>query len=153
MEKIVFDDGSELVTNEYTNLFYSNLCLRPVCSACRYSSYRRVADFTVGDYWGVENYSPDFFDNAGISLIFLNTERAKDLLAFLSEQCFTVGSDVQKCQQPNMIAPSPIPGYREAYWKDLKENGFEHSLKRFTAWGKILFRVRRKIHKYTGHWY
>lgn len=153
MEKIIFEDGSELVSKEYTDLFYSDLGLRPSCSTCKYSTYRRVSDFTVGDYWGVENYSPEFFDNAGVSLVFLNTERAKEIIPYLSEQCDTVESDVQKCQQPNMIAPSPIPGYRESFWRDLKSKGFEHSLKRFTAYGKLRFRVRRKVHKITGHWY
>ena len=153
MEKIIFEDGSELITKEFSDLFYSNLGLRPSCSTCKYSSYKRVADFTVGDYWGVENYNPDFFDNAGISLIILNTARAMELTGYLQEKCFLIESDVQKCQQPNMIAPSPIPGYRGAYWNDIKKNGFEHSLRRFTALGKIWFKVRRKLYKYIGYWY
>ena len=153
MEKIVFEDGTEITSSDYTNLFYSNLCLRPSCATCKYASYNRIADFTVGDYWGVENYNPEFFDNAGVSLIFLNTPRAKELQEYLESTCDLVRSDVQKCQQPNMIAPSPIPSYRAAFWKDLKGKGFEPSLKRFTALGRLWFKVRRKVYKYTGQWY
>lgn len=151
-EKILFDDGHELITKEYTDLFYSNHGLRPSCSVCKYSSYKRIADYTVGDFWGIENYNPEFFDNTGVSLVFLNTSRAKELIGYLEEQCFLVQSDVQKCLQPNMVSPSPIPKYRNKYWDDLKKKGFEHSLKRFTSYGRIGFKIRRKIYKYTGYW-
>lgn len=153
MEKIVFEDGQELITKEYTDLFYSNLCLRPSCATCKYSTYKRIADFTVGDYWGVENYDPEFFDNAGISLIILNTHRAMKIKNYLDLHCDLIDSDVQKCQQPNMIAPSPIPTYRSGFWTELKGKGFEPALKRYTALGKIWFKVRRKVYKYTGQWY
>lgn len=153
MEKIVFDDGQEIITKEYTDLFYSNLGLRPCCSTCKYSTYRRIADFTVGDFWGVEDYNPDFSDEVGVSLIFLNTTRAQKLTEYLKEKCDIIESDIQKCQQSNMIAPSPIPDYRDEYWRDIKKNGFEHSLKRFTPFGKFWFKVRRKLYKYTRHWY
>lgn len=149
----MFDDGSELITNDYTNLFYSNLGLRPSCSTCKYATYIRISDFTVGDYWGVENYNPEFFDNAGISLVYLNNTRAKDLISYLNEECNLIETDVQKCQQPNMIAATLIPNYRDIYWADLKKRGFWLSLKRFTAFGQIWFKVRRKIYKYTGRWY
>ncbi len=152
MEKIVFDDNSQLISKEYTDLFYSNLGLRPSCGTCKYSTYRRISDFTVADYWGIENYNQEFYDNKGISLIMLNSSRAKDLFEYIREECDVIESDVQKCQQPNIIAPSPIPNYRSLYWKELKKYGFKQSLKKFTPFGGVLTKIRKRVFKYTGRW-
>lgn len=151
-EKIKFEDNSQIISTEYTDLFYANLGLRSCCSVCKFSSYKRISDFTVADYWGIENSDPDFADNAGVSLIMLNSQRSHEVFDYLNEQCDLIASDIQKCQQPNMIAPSPIPAYRSLYWKELKEHGFVRALKKFTRYGGLITKVRKRIYKYTGRW-
>ncbi len=45
------------------------------CTECQYEDVdKRVADFTIGDYWGKKEIIKD--DNKGISLLLLNTEKA-----------------------------------------------------------------------------
>lgn len=150
--KLLFSDGSSQITRTYSDLFYSNLVLRPCCGECRYASHNRISDFTVADYWGVEKYDSDFYDSAGVSLLFLNRQRSLEILEILQENCDLVESDLQKCQQPNMIIPSPIPSVRSRYWETLKERGLEKSLQSFTAYGGILFKIKRKIMRKMGLW-
>ena len=152
VERVVFNDNSQIIAQDYTSLFYADVGLRPSCSICRYASYKRISDFTVGDYWGVENISPNFYDKTGVSILMLNSMRTRALMEYINEVCEVVDSDVQKCQQPNMIAPTPIPAYRELFWKSLKQNDFYHALSRFTPVGGIGTKVRKRVYKYIGRW-
>lgn len=53
--------------------FYLN---RASCYQCSYTSTRRVGDFTVGDFWGIEKYFPQFYDKQGVSVVTLNNDKA-----------------------------------------------------------------------------
>jgi hypothetical protein len=41
----------------------------------------RVADITIGDYWGVEKLHPDINKDFGVSLLLINTEKAQEWLS------------------------------------------------------------------------
>ena len=148
VEKIKYKDGTTEVTRIYTDLFYSNLILRPCCGNCQYASTERIADFTIGDYWGVEKHFPEFFDNAGVSLVFVNTPRAKKIFEHIQDECDIVESTTEKCMQKNLREPTTIPPNRLAYWKCLKKHGFESALRRFTNYGALYrfkYNTPRKI--------
>lgn len=50
------------------------------CYSCPYAQKKRVADITLGDFWGIEKISPDA--RAGnISLVLTNTEKGEKLLS------------------------------------------------------------------------
>ena len=148
VEKIKYEDGTTEISKIYTDLFYSNLTLRPCCGICQYASTDRIADFTIGDYWGVEKHFPEFFDNAGVSLVFVNTPRAKEIFRCIQDDCDIVKTTTEKCMQKNLREPTAIPQNRNAYWKCLKKYGFESALRRFTNYGtfyRFKYNVPRKI--------
>lgn len=53
--------------------FYLN---RESCYNCSYTTTRRVGDFTVGDFWGIEKYYPQYYDKQGVSVVTLNNDKA-----------------------------------------------------------------------------
>ena len=61
--------------------FLSNLFVRPSCSKCPARNYKSDSDFTIGDFWGIEKYHLEHFDNRGMSLILVNSHKAEQLLA------------------------------------------------------------------------
>lgn len=63
--------------DEYMIGFCRFLCLRQNCENCKFASPRRVADFTIGDFWGVESANLDIPYKDGISLVLANTSKAK----------------------------------------------------------------------------
>ena len=150
MEKIEYEDGTVEITREYTDLFYSNLTLRPCCGSCPYASTNRVADFTVGDYWGVEKHFPEFFDNAGVSLVFVNTPRAKGIFEDIKGECDIIETSIEKCMQKNLREPTDIPKDRQAFWKCYKKYGFETALRRFTNYG-FFYRFKRNSIRNIKH--
>ena len=62
-------DGMEVPLQDYVNIFYSKCALRPSCHVCPYAAVQRDSDMTIGDFWGIENVLPDFYDVRGNSLV------------------------------------------------------------------------------------
>ena len=77
----------------------------------------RCSDFTVGDFWGVEKTCPEFDDNKGCSLMFLNSEKAVSLFESISISLeFQKITEKEAVQQPNLKHSSQIPK-KTLFWK------------------------------------
>ena len=61
----------------YLQLFLSNCCLRPSCYKCEAKTIR-MADITLGDFWGIEHFNPEMDDNLGTSFIICRTCKGND---------------------------------------------------------------------------
>lgn len=63
---------------------------RECCYQCLYCTRQRVADLTIGDYWGIEKEHPHFHSREGVSVVLVNTEKGEQLWSHSSEEfCFT----------------------------------------------------------------
>ena len=82
----------------YTNLFEHGISLRPSCNQCKYRSIVHPSDITLGDCWHFQTYAPELFDNKGLSLIMLHTEKGKQLFKDIS------ASLVNKQLAPEIVA-------------------------------------------------
>lgn len=60
--------------NIFMKGFLKNLYLRPSCYACTARSGKSGSDISIADFWGVQNYYPEFDDDKGIGLVLVNTE-------------------------------------------------------------------------------
>ena len=79
--QVEFDNGR---TEYYTgaNLIYclsflKNELLRRSCYSCK-EICNNESDFTMGDFWGVFRYKPDYKDNRGLSLLQIHSQKALD---------------------------------------------------------------------------
>ena len=63
----------------FYRVFSGDTALRPYCYKCRFARMPRVADITLGDYWGVQSV-PEQMDQ-GVSLLIVNSEKGEELLA------------------------------------------------------------------------
>lgn len=155
VESLVFEDGEKYVGKTYVDLFYSNLVLRRSCEKCMFTKVERASDITVADCWGIEKTRPDLWnDNEGISMVLVQTDKGKDLL----DSVVKAGSvDIVELQpeeliQPQMKHPSPVPYQKEKFWKDYHRYSFERILKKYTEYGGIPFKIKRKIMKTLNKW-
>ncbi len=77
---IYFEDGSKMEEKSFYNAFVGELFDRPSCHDCKFSTTNRVTDFTIGDFWGIDKVMPEVIDdNTGISLLTVNSQKAKDI--------------------------------------------------------------------------
>ena len=133
LETIDFEKGS-FSTNYYTNLFYSSLIVRPSCFECRWANLNREADFTLGDFWGIENVNKNFDDNKGVSLIFVNTDRARIIFDKIKENFEFFECNIEDCMQKNLKEPTEEPDNRNIFWEEYNKNGFKYIMKKYAGY-------------------
>lgn len=106
----------------YYTAFLANLSLRPVCFQCKFASTNRVADITLGDFWGVQKQQPDLFDGKGTSLVMVNTTKGHDLLLNIKEATVLKSLEGSLPLPPNLVKPSQRPKLRENYLTSIRFN-------------------------------
>lgn len=81
--KIVFENGDveydKRDTNYFTHGFIgTHAYARPSCYQCKFKGFPRIADITIGDFWGAEKHLGHEYDNdLGTSIILLNSKKGK----------------------------------------------------------------------------
>lgn len=66
--------GANLI---YFSSFFKHELLRRSCYSCK-EICKVESDFTMGDFWGVFRYKPEYKDNRGLSLLLVHSQKALD---------------------------------------------------------------------------
>lgn len=147
VERIVYSNGKEEISEDYIKLFYTNLPLRPACGKCKFSKIERISDFTIGDFWGVQNSFPEFNDDRGVSILFCNNERAVNLFNEISSFFETLETDIEHAMQPNLKGPSKVPVYRKLFWRDFYKHGVLYCSKKWPPIVEFPIALKGKLRK------
>lgn len=83
---IEFIDGTKEEENSYFKAFVSEMINRPSCYNCQFASKRRISDFTIGDFWGIEKVNPNIKTENGVSLLNINSEKGNKIFEELKEK-------------------------------------------------------------------
>lgn len=91
--KMSFENGKtkyfHFQKDPYYNAFINGVSIRKTCYDCKYKKERRIADFTLCDFWGIEKVKKDFPANHGVSAVLINSKKAKELFNDISKKiCF-----------------------------------------------------------------
>ena len=81
-QKFVFENGEEYFDTNKTSLFIhgyivSHLYCRPSCYECNFKGFPRIADITIGDYWGITKHTHNHNANMGTNLVLINSEKGQ----------------------------------------------------------------------------
>lgn len=99
----------------FCKMFFANLSIRPSCHACRYCTPDRESDFTLGDFWGIENVRPDWDDGMGTSLVILHTDRAREVWEQVRSELDWFACERADALQPRLAGPTPASRFRSAF--------------------------------------
>lgn len=87
--------------NIFMQGFLANLYLRPSCYACSVRSGKSGSDISIADFWGVQNYYPEFDDDKGVGLILVNSDKAIEIYSAVNaeniEAVYEQGLQGNKC--------------------------------------------------------
>lgn len=108
IETFTFDDNSSVSRESFKNLFYNHLIVRPSCSTCYFTNLKRVADITIGDFWGWEKTHSKWNDNKGVSLALINTPIGERFFNSLDDYIDRETASIEECMQPQLIKPIEI---------------------------------------------
>lgn len=71
--------------NVYMQMFLRNYCLRPACYECHAKTVK-LADMTIGDFWGIDKISLEMDDNQGVSLVIIRTQVGAEAFVGIKEE-------------------------------------------------------------------
>lgn len=77
-------ERKKLLQNDYFRGFRKEVYLRQSCHECNFRTYHRISDFTIADFWGVDQKCPSMYDNKGTSIVFIHTQLAQSVLENIS---------------------------------------------------------------------
>lgn len=142
-------DGKEESLQTYINLFYQHDILRPACYTCPYATPFRSSDITIGDFWGIENTLPEFYDPMGNSLVFLHSPKGKKLFENVKSTIDYAKTNVKECLQPNLIKPTKKNKTRDKFWEEYYQFGINHIIKKYgtVSWHTKIKKWLKKIFK------
>ena len=116
-----------LMENAYFRGFRNDIYLRNSCYDCRFREYHRSSDFTIADYWGVQENCPEMFDNKGTSIVFVHSKKAEGIFNSIKPTL-----RVEKQEKDLAIAGNRGMDSMNPVKQPVKRNIFYALLKRYT---------------------
>lgn len=144
-------EQGEIDLTKYVNMFYSGDILRPSCAKCPYATTRRASDMTIGDFWGIQNHHPEFYDSMGTSLFLVHTQEGKLLFDQIQNQLNWISSTLENCQQPNLQHPTKINPDRQSYWNDYFKHGIYYVTEKYgnpSSTQKFIRKIKKIAKRY-----
>ena len=134
--------------NLYMRGFLDHLYLRESCHNCRYKGLERVADITLGDFWRVQDFLPEYDDNQGTSLLFVYSKKGKELFQTVKEMY-----EIDSCEvdarpaaesNPMMLQSSKPHTRRKKFFEDVNKKTVSRNVNDCTK-KSVSYRLIRKI--------
>lgn len=152
-QKFVFDNGGEYFDTRKTSLFTqgyieSHLYCRPSCYECKFKGFPRVADITIGDYWGINKFSNKHKSDMGTNLVLINSQKGE---AFFSKAKRRVNYESTPLDwalpgNPSLMKSiSVLSDKREEFFADLHNIRFDRVVEKYSI--KKLSRTKQWLKK------
>ena len=109
----------------FLKIFLSDICLNESCYNCKYNGIPRLADITLGDFWGIERFHPEMDDNMGTSVILVNNSKGELLFKQIKDQIVFRKSELNKAIVNN-------PCIIKSYKKNPNRNKFFEDIDNFS---------------------
>ena len=137
IEQAFFENGKydykSILSQNFKELFYSNLINRPCCDKCIFTGLNKVGDITIGDFWGIEKFHPEFDDNKGVSMILINTSQGNYLFNNSKNYLNIIESTYTEAFYMNHSKPSKAGPKRALFWASYEKYGYMYVLKKFNS--------------------
>ena len=130
VEKLYFKDKI-VYQDYYANLYFDALNVRESCFCCPYTTIHRESDFTLGDYWGVKKFHPNFYDKNGVSLLLVHNNKAQAILSNLLDKIEWIEVDSTEVLQPRLKSPEQKSKKYETFWKDVNSYSYDKIIKKY----------------------
>lgn len=151
--KIDYSDGSRYIRSKnndpYIQGFIKNLYLRESCYNCCFRGIDRLSDFTIADFWKVNDFLPKMYDNKGTSIVMVHNHKGINILNGLQDNMVIseISNDIiVQTNSPVVTSVKPHPK-RDIFFRSFSEDksiGGQIAVKIQTS---LLRRVLRKVKK------
>lgn len=135
------------VIHPFHGVYLNGLISRPSCGECKYTKFPRVGDVTVADYWKYSGELKKSNGNQGISLVVLNTAKAKELMDITKDYLETDLS-TEECVLDSCRHLTHTPkenAKRELFFEAVGKHGYLSTAKRYIPVWLRLYTLYRKV--------
>lgn len=120
----------------YMYFFENSYFFRSSCYRCPFTTQERVADITLGDYWGFHQEHPEITESVlsnsrGVSCVLVNTQRGLQYIKKCEDLMVTLETEFAKIDKHNVQLHTPskvseksevlLNRYRKEGYKSLEE--------------------------------
>lgn len=127
----------------FNKFFLSLFGNRPSCFRCRYTSYKRPSDFTLGDFWNVENANVPFDIEGGVNVVLINTEKGKQVFSEICKEAQIHKVTKQAGWQPHLEYSAKPPKKQDEFWKEYCSTEDKEAVMRKYMKGSFLSKLIR----------
>lgn len=151
-----FKDGEKTAIHhghsKYMRLFLSRICQNTSCDNCHYRKLPRIADITLGDYWGVSQYHLEMDDNKGTSVVLLNTKHGEELFDSVADGIIQCDSKIEYAiaGNPCIVRSSKQHPKRAEFFADLDKYSLDELVKKYCPLPSLPRRMVRRIKRMLG---
>lgn len=127
-------DSSSGLSQAWKYIYYSNAALRPSCYKCQWAIKGHPSDITIGDFWGVEEVYPNFYDKMGVSAVICNTQKGADVfnrLGGLITKPVQFEDFMHNGRNPQLKRPAQAFVDRKKFWNLYRNKGISAIVKRY----------------------
>lgn len=142
--KIIFENGKVYKKSTYNDVFVRgflrNYYLRPKCYNCLYANTNRVADITLGDFWGYKRESWKARNtDKGISMCMINSDNGQRLFEKVASNLVVYKKTLSEAIAGNhcLIGSFDMPENRNKFWTDYREKGYRYIIQKYCYPEKI----------------
>ena len=125
-----FQDGKEYYRNRITDPWVNgyirgDLFMRPCCAECKYKERIRVADISIGDFWGLKGTKEDLFK--GISVVLVNTQKGGEYLQRIKGKLFIEPHTYEEASNGNgcLLTSAKMGMHRQEFFERVNDMEFE----------------------------
>lgn len=77
------------------------------CYRCPYANGKRVGDFSIGDFWGVEKEHPEIDASRGVSAVLVNSKKAEDIMNAVNIKVHSFETEFEIIRKYNSVLEVP----------------------------------------------
>lgn len=160
-QKFVFADGQEVFDTKDTSPFIkgyvgTHLYCRPSCYECRFKGFPRIADISIGDFWGIERFDKSVDNDLGTSLVMINSKKGEEYFQSVKKRIKFKHTPLEWALPGNpalQYSVSKIISKRKEFFEDLDLLPFEDVVEKYSKTQKVTWKhkVRHFIRLCWNH--
>ena len=152
-----FENGAAYKQSQHEDMmikaFLHGKCSRECCYHCEFKQKYRLADFTLADYWGIQNIAPELDDDRGISSVYVNSAKAMKIMEAISDDVMLRRMDLELAVAHNvaMIESERVREDRAAFLKDMSRKPFDMVIGKYIDQISLGTKVRWTLRRVFGN--
>lgn len=125
-----FENGNVICESHNKDIFMLdylyNYSLRPSCYDCKFKGIQRCSDITLADFWGIDKMMPEMFDDIGVSLVMIQSEKGKVIFDEISDKIDCKKADCEQAAIYNtaIVESVKLPVERKMFFRKIKKSDY-----------------------------